>query len=266
MSLGLSRAGAAVGVLARSTDQIAETCELIAQAGGRAIPITADVTDLCAMERGVAEIRRQLGPIDLLVANAGQLNNIGAVWEVDPDLWWREVEVNLRGPFNSARAVLPGMLERHTGRIVVVASVGGLITGPGGTAYCASKAGAIRFADCLEAGVREHGIRVFAIHPGDLKTALSDEMLSLIQRNIDDTRPGVRSEAIRQMGTRMIKSWKEGHPATMEGTVGLVLSLASGRADALSGRFLSVYDDLDDLIRRAEEIQRDDLYKMRLRK
>jgi hypothetical protein len=64
----------------------------------------------------------------------------------------------------------------------------------------------------------------------------------------------------------MLSSWKKGHPATMEGTVGLLLYLASGRADALSGRFLSVYDDLDDLVRRAEEIQRDDLYKMRLRK
>ena len=266
VSLGLAQAGAAVGVLARSPDQIAETCQLIERAGGRAIPVTADVTDLDAVERGVAEVRGQLGPVDLLVANAGQLKTVGAVWEVDPDLWWREVEVNLRGPFNCSRAVLPGMLERMSGRIVVVASAAGLGTPPGGGAYTCSKAGAIRFADSLEAGVREHGVRVFAIHPGDLKTALSDRMVSLIQKNIDDARPRVRSEAVTQMGTRILELWKEENLVTFERPVGLVLSLASGRADSLSGRFLSVYDDLDDLIRRAEEIQRDDLYKMRLRK
>ena len=121
----LVAAGTAVAVMARSKDQLANTVAIIAAAGGRATAVQADVTDAAAVDAAVQQAERSLGPVDLLVNNAAQLRALGEVWQVDPEEWWRDVEVNLRGPFLCARAVLPGMLARQRGRIVNVTSGAG---------------------------------------------------------------------------------------------------------------------------------------------
>ena len=125
----LAGAGAAVAVVARSADQLAETVTLIEQADGCAIAVTADVTDQQAVEHAVAETKRQLGSVDLLINNAGRWQLLGELWEMDPEQWWREIEVNLRGLFLCARAVLPDLVARRCGRIVNMASHAGLGSG-----------------------------------------------------------------------------------------------------------------------------------------
>lgn len=97
--------GASVVVAARTERQVAETVALINSAGGRARlrRVSADVTDQRAVERVVEQAEQQLGPIDVLVNNAGAVGTIGPIWEVDADEWWRTVEVNLRGPFLCVR-------------------------------------------------------------------------------------------------------------------------------------------------------------------
>jgi NAD(P)-dependent dehydrogenase (short-subunit alcohol dehydrogenase family) len=263
VALGLARAGAAVAVVARSADQIAETASLIAASGGRAIALTADVTDRDAVEQAVAETERKLGPIDLLVNDAGRMRAFGPVVDVDPDEWWREVEVNLRGPFLCARAVLPGMLSRRKGRIVNVASGAGLSTFACLSSYTSSKAALIRLTDALAAETREFGVSVFAIHPGTLRTPMNLGM----QRIAEAWHPGTLSPQLAErMAEFFPRMYAEGRDTPIEAPVRLVLLLASGRADVLSGRYLSVFDDVAELIRRADEIQRDDLYTMRLRK
>ena len=122
----LTKAGAAVAVVARSEDQLAETVTLIEGAGGRAIALPVDVTDQQAVERAVAETEQQLGPVDLLVNNAGVPGPPGPLWESDSGEWWWCIEVNLRGPFLCSRAVLPGMVARGRGRIITTASGFGL--------------------------------------------------------------------------------------------------------------------------------------------
>ena len=122
MARGLAKAGASVAVVARTQDQLDETVALIEGADGRAISVAADVTDQQAVERMVSAVEEQLGPVDLLVSNAGHPGEIGAMWETDPTVWWRCLEVNLRGPFLCARAVLPGMIARGHGRIITTAS------------------------------------------------------------------------------------------------------------------------------------------------
>ena len=94
-------------------------------AGGRALAVPADVTDRAATERLVAEVADRLGPVDLLVNNAGANTVFGPLWEVDPDAWRRDFDTNLFGPMLCARAVLPGMVARGRGRIVNVASAAG---------------------------------------------------------------------------------------------------------------------------------------------
>ena len=104
--------------------------------------------------------------------NAGLLQPIGLAWEVDPDAWWRCVEVNLRGPYLCARAVLPGMVARRAGRIVNIASVAAAAPIPDGTAYASSKAALVRLTDSLAAETAEYGVGVFAVDPGNVATGM----------------------------------------------------------------------------------------------
>ena len=252
MALALCKAGAAVAVVARSGDQLAETVALVEEADGCAIAFPADVTDQQAVEHMVREVEGQLGPVDLLVNNAGHGGQIGATWEVDPDEWWRCMDVNLRGPFLCARAVIPRMIARRRGRIVTTASHTGLGLWPGLSAYAISKAAVIRLCENLAAETKEHGISVFAIHPGGVKTALTASQF--------------KSEAARKWFPKFydyVAQGGSGQPP--ERAADLVVFLASGKADALSGCFINVRDDVAEMVQRAEEIQRDELYTLRLR-
>ena len=244
---GLARAGAAVTVLARSEDELAETVRLIESSGGRAIAVVADVTDERAVQTAVERAERELGPVDLLVNNAAVATPVGPAWEVDPDAWWRTVEVNLRGPFLCARAVLPGLVQRSSGRIVNIVAVAAFNTAPFMSAYGGSKAALVSFTDDLAAETRAHGIAVFAIRPGLVQTRMQDELTAspYLQR-----RRGGQAPAL----------------VPAERAAEAVVFVATGKADALSGRFIDVTrDDVAELAARADEIVRGDLLAMRLR-
>src|SRR5215218_8900425 len=240
----LAGAGAAVAVLARTEPEVAETVTQIAGAGGRAIALSVDVTDHAGVEQAVARTERELGPVTLLVNNAAVATPVGPAWEVDPDAWWRTVEINLRGPFVCARAVLPGMIQRRAGRIVNIVAVAAFNTAPYMSAYAASKAGLISFTEDVAAETREHGIGVFAIRPGLVQTRMQDELSAspYVQRRRTGTGPAL---------------------VPPERAAEAVVFVASGQADALSGRFVDVtVDDVADLARRAHQIQQDDLLAM----
>ncbi|HZO29435.1 MAG TPA: SDR family oxidoreductase [Chloroflexota bacterium] len=244
---GLARAGAAVTVLARSEDELAETVRLIESSGGWAIAVVADVTDERAVQDAVERTERELGPVDLLVNNAAVATPVGPAWEVDPDAWWRTVEVNLRGPFLGARAVLPSMLRRRAGRIVNIVAVAAFNTAPFMSAYGGSKAALISFTDDLAAETREHGISVFAIRPGLVQTRMQDELMAspYVQR-----RRGPQAPAL----------------VPADRAAEAVVFVATGKADALSGRFVDVTrDEIAELAGRADEIRQNDLFAMRLR-
>jgi NAD(P)-dependent dehydrogenase (short-subunit alcohol dehydrogenase family) len=239
-------------VVARTEDQLAETVALIEGAGGRAIAFPADVTDQQVVERMVSEVDRQLGPVDLLVSNAGHPGEVGATWQVDPDEWWRCIEVNLRGPFLCARAVLPGMIARHGGRIVTTASHTGLGLWPGLSGYAISKTAVIRLCETLAAETQEHGVRVFAIHPDGVKTALTASQFTA--KAAEKWFPGLYAMVAQGKGGR-----------SPEPAADLVVFLASGRADALSGCFINVREDVAEMVQRAAEIKQGELYTLRLR-
>ena len=249
----LAAAGAAVGVLSRSQDQVAETVELVRNEGGRALAVPADVTDPRAVHNAVAEVGDKFGPVDLLVNGAGIQGPIGQDWEVDPDLWWRHLEINLRGPFVCATAVLPGMVARGTGRIVNVVSGAATRPFPYDTAYSTSKAGLTHWTESLAGETDRHGIKVFAYDPGGAMTAMLEDLADA---------PEVR----KWFGDMFRRTIDEKRYIPMERVVDGLLFLASGRADALSGRFLGVRDDLEDLARRAEDIRRDDTHALRVRR
>src|SRR5438045_1200614 len=157
----LASAGARVAVAARTPEQVEEVAREI---DGLALEV--DVTDRGAVERMVAETESQLGPIDLLAANAGIANVSGGIWESDPDDWWRVLEVNVLGVYLCCRAVIPGMLERGSGRIVITGSGAGYLPGASSTAYTSSKAAVNRLAEALAHRRRDTPRRQFPTSRG----------------------------------------------------------------------------------------------------
>jgi NAD(P)-dependent dehydrogenase (short-subunit alcohol dehydrogenase family) len=214
-------------VAARSRAQVDAVAEEIS---GRAVEL--DVTDQASVERTIAE----LGPINLLVANAGRNVSEQHAWEVEPGEWWNVFEVNLLGVYLCCRAVIPGMLERGRGRIVITGSGAAYLPGTSGTAYAASKAAVWRFGNVLADQLKGR-IPVFVISPGLVRT----EMTKKAPDDLPWTPP--------ELAPRLVRA------------------LASGRADKLSGRYLHAeHDDIDDLIARADEILDQDLNAIRLQR
>ena len=232
IALELADAGMRVAVSARTRAQVEETAREI---GG--VAIEADVSRREDVERMVADVERELGGIDLLVANAGVLIDETAAWEVEPDGWWRVFEVNVLGVYLSCRAVIPGMLERGGGRIVIVASGAAYLPGSSTTAYSASKAAAYRFGETL-ANQLSGRIPVFPMSPGLVRSAMTEG-------RFPENAPWTPEECAPR----------------------LVRALASGRFDRLSGRYLHAeHDPPDELERRIDAIVADDLNAIRLRR
>ncbi|MGO8734209.1 MAG: SDR family NAD(P)-dependent oxidoreductase [Terriglobia bacterium] len=251
-ALALARAGTRVGVVARSEEQLAETVRGVKEEGGDALAIVADVADPASVERMAREAERTLGPVDLLVNNAGTMGPLGPIWEADPGDWWHSIEVNLRGPYLCSRALLPGMVERRRGRIINVSTSAATVAVAHMGAYVIAKTALIRFSENLAAELLNSGVLVFTISPGTVRTAMSEHVLE--------------SEAGKKWLPWFRKLFDRGRDVPAEKPAQLVVQLASGRADALSGRFIDVSDDLAKLLERLDEVKRDDLYTLRVRK
>ena len=228
----LADAGMRVAVAARSTGEVEETAKEL-----EGLAVTADVSKRDDVEAMTATVERELGPIDLLVNNAGVGAPRAQPWEEDPADWWRVFEINVLGPYLCCRAVLPGMVERRRGRIVNTGSGASYLPGGGPTAYGASKAALGRFGELLAGQVGELGIAVFTISPGLVRT----EMTGAFGDDLPWTPP--------ELAPRLVRV------------------LASGRADRLAGRYIHAeHDDVDALIERADEIEERDLNAIRLQR
>jgi len=213
------------------TGRTAQEVEAVAgEIGGAAV--VGDVSKREDVERMLAEA----GEIDLLVANAG-IALWEDSWETDPDEWWHVLEVNVLGAYLTTRLALPAMIERGGGRIVITGSGASYLPGSTSGAYAASKAAIGRWGEVLARQVAEHGVKVFVISPGLVRT----EMTEPFGEDAPWTPP--------ELAPR------------------LVLELASGRFDALSGRYIHAeHDPPDDLERRIPRILEDDLNAIRLRR
>jgi NAD(P)-dependent dehydrogenase (short-subunit alcohol dehydrogenase family) len=258
IALRFAAGGARVALIARSAEGLGETLTAVRDAGGEGDAFTADVTDEQAVAAAHGAVAQSLGPVDVLVNNAGVGGPRGEMWDVDPAEWWRTVDVNLRGTFICSRAVLPTMVERRRGRIINVVSNAGAHRWPYFTAYAVSKAAVIKLTESLAAETRDHGVAVFAMHPGVVRAGLTDAVFAG-----GPPAEGSLGERVRSWFEREIA---EGRTVSAEQAAEFVLELASGRADALSGRYIAIEDDLDALIARAQEVLRDNLQALKVQR
>jgi NAD(P)-dependent dehydrogenase (short-subunit alcohol dehydrogenase family) len=248
IAITLARAGAAVAVVSRTSGEISETAEQIRAEGGSAMATTADVQDVAAVNEAVDEVARELGPIDLLVNNAGSVTAVGPVHDVDAEAWWRDVTTNLRGPFSFSHAVLPEMTRRKNGRIVNIVSEQAGGVGAYVSAYAASKAGLVRLTNAIAEEARSSGVYAFALSPGVVETQLNFQ--AVLSEEAQKWRPNSKAN-LTFVGPEVAAD--------------SVLFIATGCADALTGRYFHVNDDIPKLSLRAHEITEHDLFSLRKR-
>ena len=240
MAVALAASGMRVAVLGRDEAAVAAVADKI---GGQAI--VADVLDRTRVIDGINELVAVHGPVDILVNNAGVAGTVGLAWEVDADAWWHTLEVNIRGTHNVTSAVVPGMIQAGSGRIINIVSHAGTARWPYVSDYVVSKAGVIKYGENLAAEVRRHGIAVFNFHPGILEIGFTATLFD------SDPQPGTVEGMLADWFRKEIAA---GHSADAEQSAALVVRLAAGDADLLTGRYLTAYDDLDELIGRADQI------------
>lgn len=177
LAVAFARAGGRVACVGRRLERLEETVSAIAADGGEAVALQADVTDQAQVDRLMTQVVERFGAIDVLFNNAGSFQTLGAVWEVDPDRWWQDVTVNLRGPMLCCRAAIPHMIRR--GRGILINMRGGDRI-PGGTGYSCSKVALTRFTELLakELERKETGVLCFGMGPGFVRTEMTELQLA----------------------------------------------------------------------------------------
>jgi 2-hydroxycyclohexanecarboxyl-CoA dehydrogenase len=221
---GIARALAAAGARVAVADVAEATARETAEGlGERGLAIVMDVSDARSVRAGVAEAEARLGPLDVLVNNAG-IDVIAPFVESDEAVWDRLLAVNLKGTLVTTRAVLDGMIARERGRIVNIGSDAGRVGSTGEAVYSATKGGVIAFSKALAREVARHGITVNCVCPGPTDTALLEQV-----REYD--------EKLHTSLARAIPLRRLGKP---EDVAAAVAFLASDGAAYITGQTLSV--------------------------
>lgn len=206
------------------------------------------MTVAAEVENAFAAVDSDLGAVTLAVACAGTGGPLGPLHLAEPEAWWRAVEVDLRGSMLTARAAVGRMVGSRSGRFVMVYGNLGDRLGAHVSAFAAAKAGVARLTEVLAGEVADSGVRVFGIHPGFVRTHLTERLAW-----------GAEGQAwLPRFGAGVEDRWGDGRPAAE-----LVEAIALGRVDALSGRMLHVGDNLSELTEACRVDQ--DLRRLRLR-
>lgn len=238
MAVALANKGHRVAVTGRDDSKLKDVVKELP--GG--IGLHADVSDPAHTQSVIDEVNKDIGPVDVLINNAG----IGGgdagpqpLVNMNVEDWWRVQETNVKGPMLYSHAVLPGMIERGGGIIINVGSYIAIRPSPMATAYSASKAALARFSDCLALEVADAGVQVFCVSPGLVLTDMTRDL-------------------------PFIKDIPKEDFFDPDDVASLACELCTGNYRDLSGRFIHVGDDLQELAGNAERIAEERLYQLSL--
>ena len=226
-ALRLARAGARVGALGHTEDELRATVERIRDEGGEAMALPADVAEAGQMGRALDRLDAAWGRLDVVLANAGINGTWAPIDELAPEEWDRTIAVNLRGTFLTLRYAVPRLKRAGGGSVVVVASINGTrtFTGAGASAYACSKAAQLALGQMAAVELGRHGIRVNVVCPGAIATEIAD---NTERRDAEAAAVSAEYPAgeIPLTGRR---------PGRAEDVAELVLFLASDRSRHVSG-------------------------------
>ncbi len=222
-ALAMAREGAALMITSRDASASAKIAAEIVAAGGRAASMASDVSDFASVTALVAKTETELGPVDVLVNNAGVIEPIAGIADADPAAWARNIQINLVGAFYGVRAVLPGMIARGGGTIINISSGAAHRPLEGWSAYCTGKAGLAMMTRAIALETAEQKIRVFGFAPGTVDTEMQVQ--------------------IRASGVNIISKIPRADLAPVDHPARALVYLCTPAADDLSGSELSLRDD-----------------------
>ena len=248
-------AGASLVMNARNGDLLKRAQKELARGlvPGQVIEVTqTDVSDMRSVELLRKTTLQRFGRIDILVNNAGIYGAMGPIEEVDWTQWIKAIEINLFGSILMCRAVLPAMKEQHKGKIIQLSGGGATNPMPNISAYAASKAAIVRFAETLAEEVREFNIDVNAIAPGALNSRMLDEVLAAGREKVGQA---FFDKSIKQ---------KESGGTGFEKGAELAVFLASDASNGITGKLISaVWDDWEHWPEHLDELRTSDVYTLR---
>jgi 3-oxoacyl-[acyl-carrier protein] reductase len=238
LAIGFAARGAFVGLLARSKPEL-DLCHLeIQHAGGTALRLRYDVTDYEQMCAAVDRMRVDFAPVDVLICAAGVQGPIGAFVDSSPKLWQEPIHTNLVGVMNVCRAVLPQMITRRKGKIIVLAGGGVSTARPNFSIYAATKAALARFVESVSEEVIEHNVQINCLSPGGANTHMTDQILAAGERagwrEIED------AQHVRLTGG-----------IAPERQIELAAFLASDESNHVTGRLIHVEDDWQRILKKS---------------
>lgn len=222
-ALAMAREGAALMIASRDAAASAKVAAGIVAGGGRAVAMASDMSDFASVSALVARTEAELGPVGVLVNNAGVIEPIAGIAEADPAAWARNIQINLVGAFHGVRAVLPGMIARRGGTIINISSGAAHRPLEGWSAYCTGKAGLAMMTRAIALETAEHKIRVFGFAPGTVDTDMQVQ--------------------IRASGVNVISRIPRADLAPVDHPARALVYLCTAAADDLAGSELSLRDD-----------------------
>lgn len=244
--------GAHLVICSRTEEELASTAkELRDSFSVRIEPVITDVSNPEQVKQLVDITLDKFGTVDILVNNAGIYGPIGPVADTDSEEWIECININLCGTFLTVQAVLPTMIRKGTGKIVLLSGGGAVSPFPRFTAYGASKAGVVRFTETVSEEVKGHHIDINAIAPGPVNTRLLDQALAA-------------GDAVgEEFKVKSIRQKQEGG-VPPERIAELVLFLSSPQSDGLSGRLISLlWDNWQEIPEHLKEVMSSDVFTMR---
>ena len=242
-AISFVKAGVAgIAIAARSDlSSLEQTMHEAAKAAGKPSPhikpIRLDILDAQSIERATQETSDAFGKLDILINNAGAMENFKPAIDSDPEQWWQTWTVNIRGTYLLTRALLPLLLKGCDKQIMMLTSVGAFMRSPGGSAYQISKLAMLRYTEYLNVEYAAQGLIAYGVHPGAIPTEIGLTLPSFLHHKLTDT---------------------------SELAADTIVFLVSERREWLRGRYVSCTWDMPELCEKEEEIVREDKLKIKL--